>query len=160
MISRKKPNEEQKIDDDHDNDDNDDDAKGSPKLKSPTKKPQLPIMDSEKVHEKSRNSLWEAFMTEDKTEDISPTDKKDDNAKDDISKKNKIGVTIKKSPNSDRTFESRLLNQELENIDNMSLKNKHLDICMDSESDISTASDDGGGKKKEMKKSIFVKKKQ
>ena len=31
---------------------------------------------------------------------------------------------------------------------------------MDSESDISTASDDGGGKKKEMKKSIFVKKKQ
>ena len=33
-------------------------------------------------------------------------------------------------------------------------------FSMDSESDISTASDDGGGKKKEMKKSIFVKKKQ
>merc|ERR1711983_758454 len=72
------------------------------------------------------------------------------------SKKSKIGVTIKKSPNSERTFESRLLNQELEN---MSLKNKHLDICMDSESD-SVASDDGGGKKEDMKKSIFAKKKQ
>merc|ERR1712156_818649 len=157
VISRRKNNDGQKID--VDSDKSDEEGAASPKLKSP-KKPVIPIMDSEKVHEKSRNSLWEAFMTKDKTEDSSPTNKKDDNAKDDISKKNKIGVTIKKSPNSDRTFESRLLNQELENIENMSLKNKHLDICMDSESDISTASDDGGGKKKEMKKSIFVKKKQ
>ena len=40
-------------------------------------------------------------------------------------KKAKIGITIKKSPNSDRTFESRLLDQEF---DNMSIKNKILDI--------------------------------
>ena len=40
-------------------------------------------------------------------------------------KKAKIGVTIKKSPNSDRTFESRLLDQEF---DNMSIKNKVLDV--------------------------------
>merc|ERR1711994_873228 len=146
VISRRKNNDGQKID--VDSDKSDEEGAASPKLKSP-KKPVIPIMDSEKVHEKSRNSLWEAFMTKDKTEDGSPTNKKDDNSKDDVFKKNKIGVTIKKSPNSDRTFESRLLNQELENIENMSLKNKHLDICMDSESDISTASDDGGGKKKQ-----------
>lgn len=155
MISRKKPNEEQKTDDDQDVDD---DGKGSQKLKSPTKKPQLPIMDSEKVHEKSRNSLWEAFMTESK-DSKSPENnipkKKETSPNDDAAKKSKIGVTIKKSPNSERTFESRLLNQELEN---MSLKNKHLDVCMDSESD-SVASDDGGGKKEDMKKSIFNKKK-
>ena len=85
-------------------------------------------MDSEKAHEKSRNSLWEAFMTketkEPKLTDAASQSKKE-SPKEDGSKKNKIGVTIKKSPNSDRTFESRLLNQELEN---MSLKNKHLDI--------------------------------
>ena len=84
------------------------------------KKPVVPIMDSEKVHEKSRNSLWEAFMTESK-ETKSP----EETNKDDKTKKSKIGITIKKSPNSDRTFESRLLNQDLEK---MSIKNKHLDI--------------------------------
>ena len=56
--------------------------------------------------------------------DTSPV-KRDPGKKEDSAKKEKIGVTIKKSPNSDRTFESRLLNQELEN---MSIKNKHLDI--------------------------------
>jgi len=156
VISRKKLHEEKKTDDDNNGNDNDD--LGSPKLKSPAKKPQLPIMDSEKVHEKSRNSLWEAFMTESK-DSKSPENnvhkKKEISPKEDAAKKSKIGVTIKKSPNSERTFESRLLNQELEN---MSLKNKHLDICMDSESD-SVASDDGGGKKEDMKKSIFAKKK-
>ena len=125
VISRKKLHEEKKTDDDHSNSNNDN---GSPKLKSPTKKPQLPIMDSEKVHEKSRNSLWEAFMTESKDskspEQNNPK-KKEISPRDDAAKKSKIGVTIKKSPNSERTFESRLLNQELEN---MSLKNKHLDI--------------------------------
>ena len=126
VISRKKPNEGNKTDDDHDSDKSDD-AQASPKLKSP-KKPQAPIMDSEKVHEKSRNSLWEAFMTETKdtkSSEGSPPQNKDTSPRDDAAKKSKIGVTIKKSPNSERTFESRLLNQELEN---MSLKNKHLDI--------------------------------
>ena len=47
------------------------------------------------------------------------------NSKEDGNKKAKIGITIKKSPNSDRTFESRLLDQEF---DNMSIKNKILDI--------------------------------
>ena len=125
VISRKKLHEEKKTDDDNGNDNDD---LGSPKLKSPTKKTQLPIMDSEKVHEKSRNSLWEAFMTESK-DSKSPENniskKKEISPKEDAAKKSKIGVTIKKSPNSERTFESRLLNQELEN---MSLKNKHLDI--------------------------------
>ena len=48
-----------------------------------------------------------------------------DHCKEDGTKKAKIGITIKKSPNSDRTFESRLLDQEF---DNMSIKNKVLDI--------------------------------
>ena len=49
----------------------------------------------------------------------------DDGKKEETTKKAKIGITIKKSPNSDRTFESKLLNQEF---DNMSIKNKILDI--------------------------------
>ena len=49
----------------------------------------------------------------------------DEGKKEEVTKKAKIGVTIKKSPNSDRTFESKLLNQEF---DNMSIKNKILDI--------------------------------
>merc|ERR1711953_953771 len=116
-------------------------------------------MDSEKVHEKSRNSLWEAFMTESKdskSPEKNVPKKKEISPKEDAAKKSKIGVTIKKSPNSDRTFESRLLNQELEN---MSIKSKHLDICMDSESD-SIASDEGSGKKEPpVKKPVFVKRK-
>ena len=40
-------------------------------------------------------------------------------------KKAKIGVTIKKSPNSDRTFESRLLDQDSE--PSPTLKKKPLD---------------------------------
>ena len=125
-----------------------------------------PIMHSEKIHEKSRNNLWEAFITprepkeksksrdpsisprdrEKKDKDIKSQDAKYENLflfflssfifprrsssscsnqnKKDGNKKAKIGITIMKSPNSDRTFESRLLDQE---IDNMSIKNKLLD---------------------------------
>merc|ERR1712130_933151 len=72
-----------------------------------------------------------------------------------VSKKAKIGVTIKKSPNSDKTFESRLLDQDF---DNLSIKNKILDIGVESEAE-SVVSDDGLVKKEEMKKSIFVKRK-
>lgn len=72
-------------------------------------------------------------------------------------KKAKIGIAIKKSPNSDRTFESRLLDQELEDAAPV-VKNKRLEICMESESD-SMASEDDLGKKEEMKRSIFMKRK-
>ena len=48
--------------------------------------------------------------------------------KDDVVKKAKIGITIKKSPNSDRTFESRLLDQGSDNDTPAPIKNKHLDI--------------------------------
>jgi len=76
----------------------------------------------------------------------------------DGTKKAKIGITIKKSPNSDRTFESRLLDSELEDTPTP-LKNKILDLkAMDSESD-SVASEDDVGKKEEMKRSIFMKRK-
>ena len=122
VLSRRKSNDTDDVEMESEKSDDEQEA-GSPKLKSP-KKPVVPIMDSEKVHEKSRNNLWEAFMTESKdTPNKSPPKKEE--SKEDSGKKNKIGVTIKKSPNSDRTFESRLLNQELEN---MSIKNKHLDI--------------------------------
>jgi hypothetical protein len=75
-------------------------------------------------------------------------------------KKAKIGITIKKSPNSDRTFESRLLDSEFEDAPPPApLKNKMLDLNkMDSESD-SVASEDDVGKKEEMKRSIFMKRK-
>ncbi|XP_023332064.1 polycomb group protein Pc [Eurytemora carolleeae] len=76
--------------------------------------------------------------------------------REDGTKKAKIGIAIKKSPNSDRTFESRLLDQDVD--DTPVLKNKRLEICMESESD-SVASEDDGGKKEEMKRSIFVKRK-
>eukprot|EP00092_Neocalanus_flemingeri_P010552 GFUD01011368.1.p1 GENE.GFUD01011368.1~~GFUD01011368.1.p1 ORF type:complete len:552 (-),score=188.52 GFUD01011368.1:167-1822(-) len=175
-----------------DSDDSDDfevDKPLSPILKSP-RKPSVspkdksnssnlrPIMDSEKVHEKSRNSLWEAFITprepkeKSKSRDpsISPREKKVkspnsqeakrsssscSNHSKDGTKKAKIGITIKKSPNSDRTFESRLLDQEF---DNMSIKNKILDIGFESEAE-SVVSEDDLVKKEEMKKSIFMKRK-
>ena len=129
VLSRRKANtEEKKTDADSEHSEGEEGAAASPSLRSPKKTP-VSLMGSEEVHEKSRNNLWEAFMTESKekskSRDTSPVkrdhEKKDENS----SKKEKIGVTIKKSPNSDRTFESRLLNQELEN---MSIKNKHLDI--------------------------------
>ena len=127
MSRRKSNNDEKKTDADSEASE----GEGSPQLRSPKKTP-VSLMDSEEVHEKSRNNLWEAFMTESKekskSRDTSPVKKnldKDLEKKEENSKKEKIGVTIKKSPNSDRTFESRLLNQELEN---MSIKNKHLDI--------------------------------
>jgi len=173
----------------------------SPTLKSPRKASSSPkeksggvirpiIMDSEKIHEKSRNSLWEAFMTpkepkekskskepslsprslpsprerREKEPSLSPRPQEPKRSssscsnpgKDDSGvKKAKIGVTIKKSPNSDRTFESRLLDQEF---DNMTIKNKRLDIGVESEPE-SVMSEDDGGKKEEMKKSIFMKRK-
>ena len=127
MPVSKRKNTKELTTDEHESEKSDNECHGSPKLKG-SKKPLLPIMDSEKAHEKSRNSLWEAFMTKD-TKEPKSVDATSENIKEspkeEGSKKNKIGVTIKKSPNSDRTFESRLLNQELEN---MSLKNKHLDI--------------------------------
>ena len=44
-------------------------------------------------------------------------------------KKAKIGITIKKSPNSDRTFESRLLDQDSEPSESPSVKkNKQFEI--------------------------------
>jgi hypothetical protein len=48
-----------------------------------------------------------------------------DYGREDGIKKAKIGIAIKKSPNSDRTFESRLLDQELEDVP--VLKNKRLE---------------------------------
>merc|ERR1719239_258435 len=78
----------------------------------------------------------------------------------DTTKKAKIGITIKKSPNSDRTFESRLLDSEFEDqTPTPIIKNKMLDLkAVDSESD-SVASEDDVGKKEEMKRSIFMKRK-
>jgi len=78
----------------------------------------------------------------------------------DTTKKAKIGITIKKSPNSDRTFESRLLDSEFEDQQSTPvIKNKMLDLkAVDSESD-SVASEDDLGKKEEMKRSIFMKRK-
>merc|ERR1719239_861737 len=78
----------------------------------------------------------------------------------DTTKKAKIGITIKKSPNSDRTFESRLLDSEFEDqTPTPIIKNKVLDLkAVDSESD-SVASEDDVGKKEEMKRSIFMKRK-
>ena len=73
----------------------------------------------------------------------------------DATKKAKIGITIKKSPNSDRTFESRLLDSELEDPPAPTVRNnKILDLkaaAMDSESD-SVASEDDVGRKEEMKR--------
>jgi len=66
-------------------------------------------------------------------------------------KKTKIGVTIKKSPNSDRTFESRLIDQELGDF------GKRMDLGLDSESDSPDNMEDDSSKKELMKKSIFVK---
>lgn len=43
-------------------------------------------------------------------------------------KKAKIGITIKKSPNSDRTFESRLLDQDFESEPVVPVKSKPLDF--------------------------------
>jgi len=136
-----------------------------------------PIMHSEKIHEKSRNTLWEAFITPRKSKEksksrepsISPREKNEKETrtedtkytihstqnKEEGQKKAKIGITIKKSPNSDRTFESRLLDQEF---DNMSIKNKILDVGVESEAE-SVVSEDDLGKKEEMKKSIFMKRK-
>jgi len=71
-------------------------------------------------------------------------------------KKAKIGVTIKKSPNSDRTFESRLLDQDSE--PSPTLKKKPLDAMAESETE-SVMSEDDGVRKEEMKKSIFMKRK-
>lgn len=150
----------------------------SPKEKSAVSN-LTPIMHSEEVHEKSRNNLWEAFITprdpkeksKSRNPSVSPREEKkgndaqdaknssitmdDDGKKEETTKKAKIGITIKKSPNSDRTFESKLLNQEF---DNMSIKNKILDIGMESEAE-SVVSEDDLVKKEEMKKSIFVKRK-
>merc|ERR1712025_972671 len=71
-------------------------------------------------------------------------------------KKAKIGITIKKSPNSDRTFESRLLDQDSEPSPSVK-KNKQFEI-VDSEPE-SAMSEDDGVRKEEMKKSIFMKRK-
>jgi len=178
--------------DSEDSDDFEEDKPLSPIIKSP-RKPSVspkektivnnvrPIMDSEKIHEKSRNSLWEAFITprdpkeksksrdpsisprESKEKDINTQEAKritigtnlNDHCKEDGTKKAKIGITIKKSPNSDRTFESRLLDQEF---DNMSIKNKVLDIGFESEAE-SVVNDEDLVKKEKMKKSIFMKRK-
>ena len=43
-------------------------------------------------------------------------------------KKAKIGITIKKSPNSDRTFESRLLDQDSDSVPSVPVKHKQLDM--------------------------------
>ena len=51
-----------------------------------------------------------------------------DYGREDGIKKAKIGIAIKKSPNSDRTFESRLLDQELEDVVAPVIKNKRLEI--------------------------------
>ena len=51
--------------------------------------------------------------------------------KEDGTKKAKIGITIKKSPNSDRTFESRLLEPEHPEVPTTTppaIKNKRLDL--------------------------------
>ena len=149
-------------------------------MKSPKKLSMSPkinigrMINSEKFHEKSRNSLWEAFITSKESEGdkkskspgMSPKEikitKKEEDRKDpeqerfcllilityasnkrlfrkvsplkvspisreDGVKKAKIGITIKKSPNSDRTFESRLLDQDLEPAHPVK-KNKQLDI--------------------------------
>jgi len=87
---------------------------------------------------------------------LSP-DQKTGEYREDGTKKAKIGIAIKKSPNSDRSFESRLLDQDQEEPP-VVLKNKRLDVCMESESD-SVASEDDAGKKEEMKRSIFMKRK-
>ena len=47
--------------------------------------------------------------------------------REDGTKKAKIGIAIKKSPNSDRSFESRLLDQDQEEPP-VVLKNKRLDV--------------------------------
>jgi len=90
-----------------------------------------------------------------------------DYAREDGTKKAKIGIAIKKSPNSDRTFESRLLDQDTALPDEQTTTSpqspvvnsaKRLQICVESESD-SFASEDDTGKKEDMKRSIFVKRK-
>merc|ERR1712079_474262 len=74
-------------------------------------------------------------------------------------KKAKIGITIKKSPNSDRTFESRLLDQDSDSVTSAPGKHKQLDMTGESETDSLMSEDDTAGKKEEMKKSIFMKRK-
>lgn len=163
-------------------------------MKSPKKLSMSPkinigrMINSDMFHEKSRNSLWEAFITSKESVDarekksnsssVSPkeikiTKKEEDKkepeeerkvsplkvspiSREDGVKKAKIGITIKKSPNSDRTFESRLLDQDSEPSPSVK-KNKHLDI-VDSEPE-SAMSEDDGIRKEEMKKSIFMKRK-
>jgi len=183
-----------------DSESEDDYVMKSPKKLSMSPKINIgPMIDSEKFHEKSRNSLWEAFMTSkensnskdnnkekaksSKSPSVSPKNNvqspkskpeegKGDDAldqtkkpisppvKDDVVKKAKIGITIKKSPNSDRTFESRLLDQGSDNDTPAPIKNKHLDIGADSETDSMMSEDEGpGSRKEEMKKSIFMKRK-
>jgi len=86
----------------------------------------------------------------------------------DTAKKAKIGIAIKKSPNSDSSFESRLLDDDvdMDTSDNKQIstptipKSKKLEDMknnMETESDSMASEDDGGGRKEEMKKSIFGK---
>jgi len=159
-----------------DSESEDDYVMKSPKKMSMSPKINIgPMIDSEKFHEKSRNSLWEAFITsrEDrdkpktsKSPSASPRETPTDSNKKSITsppegvKKAKIGITIKKSPNSDRTFESRLLDQDsAEPVPTVTVKNKSLDITGESETDSLMSEDDTQGKKEEMKKSIFMKRK-
>eukprot|EP00088_Acartia_fossae_P009453 TRINITY_DN14581_c0_g1_i13.p1 TRINITY_DN14581_c0_g1~~TRINITY_DN14581_c0_g1_i13.p1 ORF type:complete len:595 (-),score=168.49 TRINITY_DN14581_c0_g1_i13:172-1956(-) len=89
-------------------------------------------------------------------------------------KKAKIGIAIKKSPNSDSSFESRLLDDDDDRMDVGSAtedgkgmetptgpKSKKLDEVRGMETDDSMASEDdtggGAGRKEQMKKSIFGK---
>merc|ERR1711874_236080 len=155
----------------------DDYAMKSPKKLSMSPKINIgPMINSEKFHEKSRNSLWEAFITSrektktSKSPSSSPRDDKKQSTEKEINatdiqkkssppegvKKAKIGITIKKSPNSDRTFESRLLDQDSEPVASI---NKRREIIGESETDSVMSEDDLVKKEEEMKKSIFMKRK-
>lgn len=88
-----------------------------------------------------------------KKDDTKKGDSRNSISRDEGTKKTKIGITIKKSPNSDRTFESRLIDQEVEK--EVQSKNKQISA---SESD-SIDSEEDLIKKEKMKKSIFMKRK-
>merc|ERR1712106_530722 len=67
-------------------------------------------------------------------------------------KKAKIGITVKKPPNSDRTFESRLISQEFEEVQG----EKNQTIISETDT---VDSDEDDSQKERMKKSIFMKRK-
>jgi len=116
--------------------------------------------DKKERHHSSRGEKRDKYLTSPREAAATSPDYKRSNSSssdrswtvssDETVKKAKIGVTIKKSPNSDRTFESRLLDQELETL------GKRMDLGVDSESD-SVDMEDDSSKKEAMKKSIFIK---